>query len=197
MHSWYLAVPIHRTLKQLRKHAHPQGWGMGFICEFIIWIKFWLPAFRIVFNIVLCIICSTAIYRESITWTQWSSKPRFHHSDVIMSAMASQITRLTIVCSTVYSGADQRKHQSSASLTFVPGVHQWPVNSPHKGPVTHENVSILWRHHVFIQVSTTEKTNGNWQMLTKLRVLRNEFICRGFFNTNRHPQHRRFWALFK
>ena len=46
MHSWYLAVPIHRTLKQLRKHAHPQGWGMGFICEFIIWIKFWLPAFR-------------------------------------------------------------------------------------------------------------------------------------------------------
>ena len=77
--------------------------------------------------------------------------------DVIMGAMPSQITSLTIVYSTVYSGADQRKHQingwvkhggggcqdldqrkhqSSASLTFVRGIHRWPVNSPHKGPVT-------------------------------------------------------------
>ena len=59
-----------------------------------------------------------------------------HHSDVIMGAMASQITSLAIVYSTVYSGADQRKHQSSASLAFVRGIHRWPVNSPHKGPVT-------------------------------------------------------------
>ena len=50
--------------------------------------------------------------------------------------MASQITSLTIVYSTVYSGADERKHQSSASLAFVRGIHRWPVNSPHKGPVT-------------------------------------------------------------
>ena len=53
-----------------------------------------------------------------------------------MDAMASQITSLTIVYSLVYSGADQRKHQSSASLAFVRGIHRWPVNSPHKGPVT-------------------------------------------------------------
>ena len=53
-----------------------------------------------------------------------------------MSAMASEITNLTIICSTFYSGADQRKHQSSASLPFVRGIHQWPVNSPHEGPVT-------------------------------------------------------------
>ena len=53
-----------------------------------------------------------------------------------MSAMASQITRLTIVYSTVYPGADQSKNQSSMSLAFVRGIHQWPVNSPHKGPVT-------------------------------------------------------------
>ena len=52
-----------------------------------------------------------------------------------MSAMASQITSLTIACSSVYSGADQRKHQSSASLAFVWGIHRSPVNSPHKGPV--------------------------------------------------------------
>ena len=50
--------------------------------------------------------------------------------------MASQITSLIIVYSTVYSGADQRKHQSSASLAFVRGIHRWPVNSPHKWSVT-------------------------------------------------------------
>ena len=43
---------------------------------------------------------------------------------------------LNIVYSAVYSGADQRKHQSSASLAFVRGIHRWPVNSPHKWPVT-------------------------------------------------------------
>ena len=53
-----------------------------------------------------------------------------------MGAIASQITSLTIVYSTVYSDADQQKHQSSASLAFVRGVHRRPVNSPHKWPVT-------------------------------------------------------------
>ena len=53
-----------------------------------------------------------------------------------MSAMASQITDITIVYSTVHSGADQRKHQSSELLAFLWGIHRWPVNSPHKGPVT-------------------------------------------------------------
>ena len=59
-----------------------------------------------------------------------------HHGDVIMGAIASQITSLTIVYSTVYSDADQRKHQSFASLVFVRGIHRGPVNSPHKWPVT-------------------------------------------------------------
>ena len=40
-----------------------------------------------------------------------------------------------IVYSTIYSGVDRRKHQSSASLAFVREIHRWPVNSPHKGPV--------------------------------------------------------------
>ena len=53
-----------------------------------------------------------------------------------MGAIASQITSLTIVYSTVNSGADQSKHQSSASLAFVWGIHRGPVNSPHKWPVT-------------------------------------------------------------
>ena len=53
-----------------------------------------------------------------------------------MGAIASQITSLTIVYSTVYSDADQRKHESSASLAFVRGIHRGSVNSPHKWPVT-------------------------------------------------------------
>ena len=53
-----------------------------------------------------------------------------------MSAMASEITSLTIVYSTVYSGVDQKKYRSSASLSFVRGIHRRPVNFPHKGSVT-------------------------------------------------------------
>ena len=69
---------------------------------------------------------------------QWTSAESVtaHYDDVIMSVMASQITSLTIVLSSVYSGADQRKHQSSASLDFVRGIQGWPLDSHHKGPVT-------------------------------------------------------------
>ena len=59
-----------------------------------------------------------------------------HHNDVIMSAIESQITSLAIVYSTAFSGADQRKYQSFASLAFVKRITRWQVNSPHKGPVT-------------------------------------------------------------
>ena len=53
-----------------------------------------------------------------------------------MGVMASQINSHTIVYSTVYSDVDQRKHQSSASLAFVRGIHRGLVNSSHKWPVT-------------------------------------------------------------
>ena len=59
-----------------------------------------------------------------------------HYTDVIMGPIASQITSLTIVYSTVYSDAVQREHPSSASLAFVRGIHRRPVNSPPKWPVT-------------------------------------------------------------
>ena len=59
-----------------------------------------------------------------------------NYCDVIMGAIASQITSFTIVYSIVYSDADQRKHQSSASMAFVRGIHRGQVNSPHKWPVT-------------------------------------------------------------
>ena len=77
----------------------------------------------------------------------WLSMPCFlHYSDVIMDAIASQITSLTIVYSSVYSGANQRKHQSSASLAFVRGIHRWTMNSPHKWPVTRKIITMtsLW-----------------------------------------------------
>ena len=87
-----------------------------------------------------------------------------HYNDVRISPMASQVTSLAIVCSTVFSGADQRKHQrkhqSSASLAFVQGIHRWPVTGefPAQRPVTRsfgvffgvanaENVSIWWPHY--------------------------------------------------
>ena len=77
---------------------------------------------------------------HSVNDTQAQLKVRYitsHYTDVIMSVMASQITSLTIVYSRVYSGADQRKYQtSSASLAFVRGIHRSPANSSHKGPAT-------------------------------------------------------------
>ena len=73
----------------------------------------------------------------------WSPHSHTHYSDVIMGAMASQITSLTIVYSTFYSGIDQRKHQSSASLAFVWGIYRWPVNSLHKRPVTRKMFHLM------------------------------------------------------
>ena len=76
--------------------------------------------------------------------------------------IASQITNLVIVISTVNSGADQRKHQNSASLAFVRGFHRWPVNSLHKWAVTRKmfpfddvimlrvSRAIMKYHHMFV-----------------------------------------------
>ena len=67
---------------------------------------------------------------------EMDSRCQVHYDDVIMAPMASQITNLTVVYSIVYSDANQRKHQNSASLAFVWGIHRGTVNSPHKWPVT-------------------------------------------------------------
>ena len=75
-----------------------------------------------------------------------------HYSDFVMGTMVFQMTSLTIVYSTIYSGEDQRKRQSSASLAFVRGIHRWLVNSPHKGAVTRkmfpfDDIIMLEIHH--------------------------------------------------
>ena len=85
-----------------------------------------------------------------------------HYSDVIMTTIVSQITSLTIVYSTVYSGADQSKHQSSASLAFVRGIHRGPVNSPHKWPVTRKMFPfddvIMFLQYLFAHNSNSMET---------------------------------------
>ena len=104
-----------------------------------------------------------------------------------MSTIASQITSLTIVYSTVYSGADQSKRQSSASLAFVWGIHRSPVNSPHKWPVTRkmfpfddviirsgENVSMSWCQYVGADVdeSRVPRTSGGAHRWSWVFVIR-------------------------
>ena len=66
-----------------------------------------------------------------------------HYDDAKMGSIGSQITSLTIVYSAVYSGEDKRKHQSSASLAFVWEIHRWPVNCPHKWPVTRKTFPLM------------------------------------------------------
>ena len=92
---------------------------------------------------------STVVLRRTLC--KFATVPRFlsNYNDAIMKAMTSQIINLTIVYSVVYSDAHQRKHPSSASLTFVRGIHRWPVNSPYKGPVTRkmfpfDDVIMIW-----------------------------------------------------
>ena len=93
-----------------------------------------------------------------------------HYNDVIMSAMASQSPASRLFAQRFSQGADKRKHQSSASVAFVRGIHRWPVNSPHKWPINAENVSIWWRNHpskhdingpFVVSVKATNGRNGS------------------------------------
>ena len=87
-----------------------------------------------------------------------------------MTMLASQITSLTVVYSIVYSGVNQRKHQSSASLAFVREIHRGPVNFPHKWPVTRKMFPfddvimccvVLWL--CYSSVITSFNTLRSWQ----------------------------------
>ena len=118
-------------------------------------LKIRRPLGRLIFNMGIAIPGKTVFLIET---APWFSQEWVHYNDVIMGAMASQITSLTIVYSTVYSDADQRKHQSSASLAFVQGIHRGLVNSPHKWPVTRKNVSIWWRYQGVINLKGLSQT---------------------------------------
>ena len=102
-----------------------------------------------------CVFCEIKVWslRYTSHFTSYVTSC-YHYDDVIMGAIASLIASLTIA--TVYSDADRRKHQSSASLAFVWGIHRGPGNSPHKWPVTRKmfpcddvtmiSNGVIWNH---------------------------------------------------
>ena len=111
----------------------------------------------------LCLSCTN----PSINFTG-----EIHYNDVIMGAIASQITRLTSGYSTVYSDADQRKHQSFASLAFVWGIHR----GPHKWPITRkrfpfDDVIMLPCQKVYIMVQILDDTATVSRQLSSLSPL--------------------------
>ena len=92
-----------------------------------------------------------------------------YHSDVIISTTASQITGISIVCSTVCLGVVQRKHQSSASLVFVRGIHRWPVSKQNFCEIRHElhDDVIKWKHFPrfwpFVRWPVNSPHKGQWR----------------------------------
>ena len=132
----------------------------------------------------------TDIISQSLTWEEiqisWvykvcclTLKKKIHHyDDVIMIPKESQITSLTIVYSTVYSGKDERKHQSSASLAFVRGIHRWPVISPHKGPVMQK---MLPFDDIIIMMACFQPTECGSFMSRQTKIVNQQlvtWICR-------------------
>ena len=101
-----------------------------------VFVRPWMSQFRLFVQVwILWMIFSLrrSYFHDYVAFIDYLGD---HYSDIIMDAIASQITSLAVVYSTVYSGADQRRYQNSASLAFVRGIHRWLVNSPYKGPVT-------------------------------------------------------------
>ena len=72
------------------------------------------------------------VSRNGLASLQW------RHNERDCASNHRRLDRLLNVC----SGADQRKHQSSASLAFVRGIHRPPSQRASNA----ENVSIWWRH---------------------------------------------------
>ena len=113
-------------------YHRPQMW----IC-----VKVWHSSFpRMIWGVVCKSLSSLTIQLKDgwneITHANAVYFVPWHYIDVIMGTIASHIASVSIVCSTICSGSDQRKHQSSTLLAFVRGIHRWPVDSPHKGWVT-------------------------------------------------------------
>ena len=122
-------------------YAQKIGYALCALCAFcrLTWISFQPIVYR-----------STArLVRGKVGYYSPHDKSVNHYNDVIMGEIASQIISLKIVYSSIYSDTDQRKHQSSASLAFVRGIHRRPVNSPHKWSVTRkmfsfDDVTMMW-----------------------------------------------------
>ena len=119
---WYIA-PVYRMTDFKSTYWH-------IFFPYHLW---WLLSWMWYLYCLYCVICQKL---RNIVNVQSLKQSQLHYDDVIMGAIASLITSLTIVYSTLYSYADQIKHQSSPSLAIVWGIHRGPVNSPHKWPAT-------------------------------------------------------------
>ena len=111
--------------------------------------------------------CIYHIIIMSLSFIDYDQESLYHYCDAIMKAMALQITSLAIVYSTVHSSADQRKHQRSVSLAFVRVIHQWPVNSPHKWPVTRkiflfDDVIMIFVNWQLARLPWETRWRGTW-----------------------------------
>ena len=101
------------------------------------------------------------------------TESKWHNNDVIMSAMPSRIPDVSSVCSTLASGTDQRKHQSSG--TGLCAFHRWPVNSPHKSPATSK---MLTFDDVIVEMV---QTHG---ILMHIRINYNVWFLSLYFSTH-------------
>ena len=129
---WYLPwIKIDLFLSYIIKVAELVKLSHGFYFTKGLWAQN-CNLVKIAFAIIIILIPNMSEYFQ--VRTPWNLTR--HYDDVGMGAMASQITSLMIVYSTVYSDADQSKQQSSASLAFVREIHRGPVNFLHKWPVT-------------------------------------------------------------
>ena len=111
-----------------------------------------------------------------------------HCNNFIISAIAFRMTSLMIVYSTVFSGPDQRKHQSSASLAFVREIHRWPVNSPHKGPVTRKMFpfdDVIMYVDLFTHVSDGCSLQTGWGSTNQAWFSHTKYIL--FIHPENHP----------
>ena len=119
----------------LNKQLSKQSWGWWFeTTSRTLWRHCDVMASQIIGNLIVRSTAgSVTTKKTSMFRIKFPCYDIITYNDVRMRAMASQITSLTIVYSTVYSGADQRKHQSSALLAFLRGIHRWPVNPRTKG----------------------------------------------------------------
>ena len=154
-----------RLTKRLSKQS--RGWWFETVCR-PLWRHCNETAFLATINNKI-IRVATLPFQWELLWLS-SVVPVAHYNDVIMSAIASQITGVTIVYSTVCSGVE---HWSTAWLAFARGIHRWPVNSPHKGPVTRKmypfddgnmNTSVVWRRCVNSMVVTQKIKSSNGRL---------------------------------
>ena len=136
------------------------------------------------FYLFYCTDLTSSFYSHSYSNSySYISKPMllYHYNDVIMSTMASQITSITTLYSIIYWSVHQRKHQSSASLTFMRGIHRGPVNSPHKGPVTRK--MFPFDEVIMMMLWSIQKLHQTWY---SSQPYRNE--CVGSFQCKSYDQ---------